>query len=133
MSFVVDTDICSAHLKGNGQIYNRFAQYRGGIYISILTLGELYTWASRNPAQSERRVAGIADMLSDVQVLPVDQQVAIRFGVTRADLLGRGIVVDVIDLFIAATALELNYTVVTHNVKHFRDVPGLRIEGWLAP
>lgn len=133
MSFVLDTDICSAHLKGDGRVHTRTVQHSGGIYMSILTLGELYTWANRDPDRSAARIDAIGDLLSDVQVLQVDQQIAFVFGATRAELLGRGRVVDVVDLFIAATALEFNFTVVTHNVKHFQDVPGLRIEDWLAP
>ena len=122
-----------AHLKGDGRVHTRIVQHRGGIYMSILTLGELYVWANRDPARSAARIDGIGDLLSDVQVLQVDQQIAFVFGATRADLLRRGRVVNVVDLFVAATALEFNFTVVTHNVKHFRDVPGLRIEDWLAP
>lgn len=35
------------------------------------------------------------------------------------------------DRLIAAHALPLDLTVVTHNERHFADVPGLRIENWL--
>lgn len=38
---------------------------------------------------------------------------------------------DSVDLMIAAVALEHDLTLVTHNVKHFAPVPGLRIEDWL--
>lgn len=41
MSFVVDTDTCSAYIKGHALVYNRFGQYAGRLYISIVTLGEL--------------------------------------------------------------------------------------------
>lgn len=133
MSFVLDTDVCSAHLKGDGRVHNRMVQHSGGIYVSILTLAELYTWANRDPARSGVRVDAIGNMLSDVQVLTVDQNVAFTFGVIRAALLGRGVVVDAVDLFIAATALEFDFTVVTHNTKHFRHVPGLRVEDWVSP
>ena len=133
MSVVLDTDICSAHLKGDGRVHKRMVQHSGGIYVSILTLAELYTWANRDPARAAVRIDAIGDMLSDLQVLAVDQRVALTFGSTRAVLLGRGVSVDVVDLFIAATALEFDFTVVTHNVKHFRHVPGLRIADWLSP
>ncbi|HUI72498.1 MAG TPA: PIN domain-containing protein, partial [Spirochaetia bacterium] len=36
------------------------------------------------------------------------------------------------DLLIAATALCLNYTLVTNNVKHFKRIEGLQIENWLS-
>ena len=34
------------------------------------------------------------------------------------------------DRLIAAHALSHDLTVVTHNVKHFADVPGLKVENW---
>jgi len=38
MSFVVDTDTCSAYIKGHPLVSNRFLQYGGGLYLSIVTL-----------------------------------------------------------------------------------------------
>jgi predicted nucleic acid-binding protein len=35
------------------------------------------------------------------------------------------------DVFIAATALEEDVTLVTGNVKHFERIPGLKIENWI--
>lgn len=37
------------------------------------------------------------------------------------------------DLRIAATALEMNATVVTRNVRDFERVPGLTVENWAKP
>jgi tRNA(fMet)-specific endonuclease VapC len=34
---------------------------------------------------------------------------------------------------IAAVALVHALTLVTHNVRHFEHVPGLRLENWLVP
>jgi hypothetical protein len=36
------------------------------------------------------------------------------------------------DLFIAATALVHGLTLVTHNTRHFQNVPHLAVEDWLA-
>jgi predicted nucleic acid-binding protein len=37
------------------------------------------------------------------------------------------------DLFIAATALVHDLTLVTHNTRHFQNVPDLAVEDWLVP
>ena len=47
MSFLLDTDICSAYMKGNHQVWQRFMQYSGRLHVSPVTVGELYTWAFR--------------------------------------------------------------------------------------
>src|SRR5262245_29585180 len=70
MSFLVDTDICSAHLKQRGPVTNRFLQYTGRLHISAVTVGELFTWALRANAPSQRLQA-LLDLLNDVTVLDV--------------------------------------------------------------
>jgi tRNA(fMet)-specific endonuclease VapC len=36
------------------------------------------------------------------------------------------------DLQIAAVAIANNLTLVSGNIKHYRGIPGLRVENWLA-
>ena len=36
------------------------------------------------------------------------------------------------DLLIAATALSLNYTLVTNNTKHYKRIEGLQLENWMS-
>src|ERR1700687_3659887 len=83
LSFLLDTDICSAHMKNVGRVNNRFAQHGGGLYISTVTLGELYVWGLRAKA-SPKRMQSLLDLLKDVQVLLVDEAVARKFGEVRA-------------------------------------------------
>ncbi len=132
MSFLLDTDTCSAYLRGHPGVFNRFVQHSGGLYVSMITVGELYVWANR-AAASPRWQHGLAGLLTQVVSLPVDDGIARAFGKTRARLLDRGVTVPANDLFIAATALVHDYTLVTHNVRHFSLVPNLRIDDWVTP
>ena len=45
MSFLLDTDTCSFHLKRPSGLMHRFVQHSGRLYIPTIVLGELYTWA----------------------------------------------------------------------------------------
>jgi tRNA(fMet)-specific endonuclease VapC len=45
MSFLLDSDICSAHLRRPGLLFHRFMQHAGRLWISTITLSDLYTWA----------------------------------------------------------------------------------------
>ncbi len=132
MSFILDTDICSAYLRAHRGVFNRFVQHSGGLYISTITLGELQVWARRATA-SPRRQHTLDRMLTEVRSVSVDTDVALMFGEIRARLLDQGVTVPVTDMFIAATAMIHDLTVATHNVRHFAPVPNLRIEDWLAP
>jgi tRNA(fMet)-specific endonuclease VapC len=66
-------------------------------------------------------------------VLPFDESAARRYGVIRAGLEAAGAPIGDADLRIAAIALAHGKTVVTGNVRHFRRVPGLKVEDWLTP
>ena len=132
MSFLLDTDICSAHLKQRGKVSARFVQHAGGLHLSTITLGELYVWALRADAPS-KRLQGLQEMLNDAKILAVTADVAEKFGQLQAGLLDTGRPAPGMDLMIAATALVHDLTLVTHNTQDFVNVRGLRIEDWLDP
>lgn len=50
----------------------------------------------------------------------------------RAALEGRGRPIGPMDTLIAAHALSLDATIVTHNLREFSRIPDLRVEDWLA-
>lgn len=132
MSFLVDTDICSAHLRNTRGVGSRFIQHGGNLYISTISLAELYTWASREKSPP-RYMDGLMALLSDMTILDLDHEVARQFGQLRGSMLDRGQVVPGMDLLIAATALVHGLVMVTHNTRHFSTIPGLRVEDWLSP
>jgi predicted nucleic acid-binding protein len=132
VSFLLDTDICSGYLKGNRIVFNRFIQHSGGLAISTVSLGELYTWALRGNS-SPTRFGGIEDMRAIVRVIDVTHDISRTSGQTRAMLLDQGHTVAFADLLIAATALTHDLMLVTYNLRHFSPIPGLRIEDWLSP
>ena len=131
MSFLLDTDICSAYLKGDRQLWQRFTQYGGRLHVSAITVGELYTWGLR-ASTSPKRLSALLDFLNDVTVEEVTIVVGRKFGELRAGLLDTGQGTPDMDLWIAATALVHDLTLVTHNVKDFANLPGLRVEDWLS-
>jgi tRNA(fMet)-specific endonuclease VapC len=67
-----------------------------------------------------------------LNVLTYDSICAERFGIERAGLLRKGIVVDPADLMIASVALVHDLTLVTHNTADFQQIPNLRLEDWLS-
>jgi tRNA(fMet)-specific endonuclease VapC len=132
MSFLFDTDICSAYLKGNRNVQNRFLQYGGQLHGSIITVGELFSGVLSIRASS-RLLPGLLAMLTDTTILDATYDVAHVFGTIRAPLLDRGLPAPGMDMMIAATALVHNLTPATHNVQDYTNVSGLRLAEWLAP
>jgi predicted nucleic acid-binding protein len=132
MSFLIDTDTCSAYVKGDRAVVNRFAQYSGGLHISAVTLGELLTWALRAQAPPRRRQE-VEDLVNLVTVLDVTADVGRKFGEVRAALFDAGTPAPDSDLLNAAIALVHNLTMITHNTADYLNVPGLRLDDWLIP
>lgn len=133
MSFLLDTNVVSFHLKRPRGLTHRFVQHSGRLYVSSVALAELYVWAFGKPNPTST-VAAIEAMLRDeVNRLDFDDDCARRFGQSRAELLRRGVGVSPVDLLIASVALVYDLTLVTNNTADFRNIPGLRLEDWLAP
>jgi len=49
MNFLLDTDICSAHMRRPAQLAHRFIQYAGGLAIPTIVLAELFAGAYKHP------------------------------------------------------------------------------------
>jgi len=69
------------------------------------------------------------ELVATLPLLPLSPAVARRCAAVRADLRRRGRRVGgrALDLIIAATALEFNLTLVTRNLRDYRDIPGLSL------
>jgi tRNA(fMet)-specific endonuclease VapC len=132
MSFLLDSDICSAHLRRPGPLFHRFMQHAGRLWISTITLSDLYTWAYKQD-DPKLILDKVHDFLRDVQVLPFDDICALELGKLRGALLRQGITVSPVDLMIGSIALVHNLTMVTHNTADYQNIPGLHLDDWLTP
>lgn len=96
-------------------------------FVSAVTVAELFEGAHRL-ADSRRYAERIRELvLPTFQVIPLDTDVAERFGRVAGDLSRAGARIADMDLMIAATALHHGLELVTGNVRHFVRIPGLRI------
>ena len=98
--------------------------------MSVVTVGELWTWAKRAKTRPQASNA-VAELIELLDVIEIDFQVALRFGELRAQLLDVGKPMPDMDMLIAATALVHDLTLVTHNTNDFQPVAGLRLIDWL--
>lgn len=133
MSFLLDTNTCSAYLKRRRGMNHRFVQHSGRLHVATIVLGELFTWAYKRSNPQPTLDAISNELLPQVNVLGFDQNSAHLFGKTRAAMLNKGHSIDGIDLEIAVIALHHDLTLITNNTSDFRFVPNLRLDDWLVP
>ena len=121
---IIDTDIIVDALRGKkeSEEYLKSRQIEG-IYISSITAFELLFGAMKS--QNEQNKQKTELFIDRVHVLEFDAQTAHTAAEIHTQLSGKEI--DFRDLFIAATAIQHNYSLKTNNKKHFSRVPNLHI------
>jgi predicted nucleic acid-binding protein len=98
--------------------------------ISVVTVAELLHGVERADTEARRlkRQAFVEKAIELFPVFPFDLSVARIYGRIWATLARKGQSVGAHDLIIAATAISLDYVVVTGNRRDFEKVEGLRLE-----
>jgi tRNA(fMet)-specific endonuclease VapC len=81
-------------------------------------------YRANTPQRRTVRQQFLDDLLAGMPVHPVNISIAMRAGRIDGNLQAKGLRVALTDLLIGATALELGYSVLTHNVRHFETIPG---------
>ena len=134
-TYCFDTDVLSAVLRRDPPMHliRRLARTPAAEQATTtITMGELLYGAAKKG--SPKLVDRVRDLLAGaVTILPFDQPSAEAYGSLRAELEASGRPLAEPDLRIAAIATAYDLTLVTGNIRHFRRVPNLPVEDWLAP
>lgn len=98
--------------------------------ISVITVAELLHGVERADTQTRRirRQAFVEKVIELFPVHPFDVTIARIYARLWASLAAQGIVVGSHDLIIAATALSMDYTVITANMRDFGKIEGLKVK-----
>ena len=127
---ILDSDHCIALLRGQLNLADWVAP-TDPLAVTAVNVAELLHGAHKSH-NSARHLAEVNVLLASVRVLPFDEPAARHFGRLKALLEKAGTPLAMADLQIAAVALHHGVPLVTHNQRHFRRVPGLKLEDWLV-
>lgn len=128
--FLIDTDIIIYSFKKYPKVLNKFEIHRNDPKaISVITYGEL-AYGARRSVNKVENLAKINRLAELFPIIDVSRAVMDTFGMIKTSMQSRGISLDDFDLLVGATALTLNYTIVTNNEKHFKKIPGLKVVNW---
>ncbi|MGI8782624.1 MAG: PIN domain-containing protein [Acidobacteriota bacterium] len=131
---LLDTNAVSAAMQGRSVFSRYLARVAedGLLLTSVIVEGEIRFGISRLAEGSKRR--GLTNVLVQVMenlhdTLPIARAVAARYAEVKTDLWARGKPMSENDLWIAATALSHNLTLVTSD-STFRNIKKLLVEDW---
>ncbi|MBQ0074717.1 MAG: PIN domain-containing protein, partial [Prevotella sp.] len=126
--YLLDTNVIIQILRGDKDIIKHV--YQVGIdncHISEITIAELYYGAVKGKRQSN---FDDIDIISETfDIIPVFNSFE-KLARIRLYLSSIGKLVDAYDMMIGATAVNENLTLVTHNTKHYKNIPDIMLEDW---
>ena len=131
MGYLLDTNILSDLIRNPfGPVAQRIeAVGAKAVCTSIIVAAELRYGSAKKG--SPRLQARVEDILATIPVLPLEVPADADYGRQRAQLEASGQPIGGNDLLIAAHALALGLTLVTHNTREFSRIVGLQLEDWL--
>ncbi|MBN1299242.1 MAG: PIN domain-containing protein [Actinobacteria bacterium] len=100
-------------------------------FISTITLSEIFYGAfkSNNAAHHIGQLNTV--LLPLVNIIAFDIAAAFHYGKLRSELEKEGKAIPAIDLQIASIALANDLKLITGNLKHFKRIKTLEVEGWI--
>ncbi len=132
MLYMLDTDICSYIIRNRPKhVKEKLKELERNhtIGLSSVVVSELFYGAYKKGSQ--RLVRLVESFVNYFEIYSYDLKAAIEYGKLRAELERKGITIGAYDLQIAAHAISLNAVLVTNNLKEFKRVKGLKVEGWV--
>lgn len=128
--YTLDTDTLIYFFKGKGKVADQLlAVAPKDIGVSLIVVYEIEVGIQKTADPSQRKKQW-EEFLNTCRVLPFDRKEISAAAKIRSQLEKRGEPIGPLDTLIAGTALANDLTLVTHNVREFKKVEGLKIMDW---
>ena len=134
MRYLLDTNACIAEINGTPlPVVERLrAEVRAGseIHVSSISLFELWFGVEKSARREFNGLRLEIFLAGAVRLVRFDGEDSAVAGRVRAILEAQGTPIGPYDVLIAGQALARGLVLVTHNLREFGRVPGLRVEDW---
>jgi tRNA(fMet)-specific endonuclease VapC len=148
MSYLLDTNHCSYIINGNPQVTNILKSYAGlTIGVSIITYSELLYMTEKSELKYQN-LSAVQKFLSQVDLYFLDEETAIIYSRLKASVFNyfapkekskhRSFKIENLgfsdhDLWIAATAIQYNLTLVSadSDFRRIHEVENFSLESWI--
>ncbi len=135
MGLILDTSVIVRAERRGHSVADILSQIRAThgeteIGSSVVTIAELVHGVQRCKleAQRQRSQTFAEDVLAAITAYPITAEIAQRVGVISGQQAERGVTLPFEDLLIGATALQLGFEPLTHNVRDFERIPDLVVK-----
>ncbi|WP_315814211.1 type II toxin-antitoxin system VapC family toxin [Paraflavitalea speifideaquila] len=126
-NLLLDTNIVIEVFDGNKDVADKISKL-SEFYISSIVLGELYIGVNR-VTNKAKHLKKVNDFLKLCTVINIDSETAIHYGETIAALYKKGKPLPINDVWIAASAIQHDLTLITRD-KHFNEISNLKVKSW---
>jgi tRNA(fMet)-specific endonuclease VapC len=127
--FMLDTDISSYIIKRRpATLVERFEKHAESLSVSVMTAAELRFGAAT--AGRPKLAELVESYLERLAILDWTNEITGHYARIRSELERSGKPIGNMDLLIASHAVSQRMVLVTNNLKHFSNVPGLTVEVW---
>jgi tRNA(fMet)-specific endonuclease VapC len=131
LTSMLDTNICIYVMKNYPlDLRDKFNSVAEQLCISSITLGELHYGAEKS-ARRVDNLSAIEHFVARLDVLPFEAKAAAHYGQVRAELERAGTPCGPHDMQIGGHARSEGLIVVTHDMREFHRMPGIRVENWV--
>lgn len=128
MKFFIDTsifvDVLRTEFKPSSKRFLESIEKENKGFSSVITTAELSVGAYRS--NREDSIHRTLDLLSIVDLVDVNEVIALESGKIFADLMDKGKIIELNDCIIAASSLSLGIKrIITRNIEHFHRIKGV--------
>lgn len=125
--FALDTNIVSAHLRGDVEVGNQI-KANNRLYLPVTVLGELF-YGAYHTEHREKQLQRVRSSRPLALTVHIDDEIAERYGIVKAQLAALGSMIPENDIWIAAACLVHDFTLATRD-GHFESGEELRKVRW---
>jgi len=125
--YCLDTSIVVELFIGNKIIADRISKLNE-FYIPLVVVGELYA-GIYNSAQESKHLKRLREFLTLATIIEPDGQTAEQYGKIMSELRKRGRPVPTNDVWIAASVLQYEFTLIARD-KHFKEIKNPDLKEW---
>ena len=129
MIYLLDTDTISHIVRKHPPAIKKLIEHENDeICISVITNAELLYGLEKKG--SEKLLNAVHSITGKCTILDFDVKQSEIYSKIRFELERSGTPLVDMDMLIAAAALSADAILVTHNIKHFSKIKGIKVEDW---